>query len=739
MAKKTRQELLIETQERVDKCKQWRESEGLDRTWKRLNDLYRGKHWPMESLNSSDMISVNLAFSTVNVIAPSVAVNYPKVVVQANKSEDKNRAVFVEAVVNHLWKHHDFRTPFRRAVKDFLIFGHGWVKVGWKFVEQEQTITDNERDGLAQQGMMDAALFAQERPDMAMELPTDQEIIANVPETVMKVIEDQPFVERISPFDVYVDPEATCLEDANWIAQRIVRPLEMAKKDKRYKPSARKRLSVSNVESDIYHYNDGLAQQGMMDAALFAQERPDMAMELPTDQEIIANVPETVMKVIEDQPFVERISPFDVYVDPEATCLEDANWIAQRIVRPLEMAKKDKRYKPSARKRLSVSNVESDIYHYNNDDKRQYVDERVVIWEYYDMKNNTICVYAEHSDEFLIDPIEMPYAYGQPFVMLRNYDVPDHFYPMGDLEALEPLQMELDKTRTQLMNDRKRYARKYLYHERSFGPEGREALESEDDGRLVPVVDENKPLSEIVMPMPQVPVSPEIYNYSNIIENDINTVSGISEYARGAMPEIRRTATEASIVADAQNARSADKLAIVEISISKVARRVIQLMQQFMTGEEMARVSMKGGNDAFIPYTREEIVGEYDFSVQAGSTQPMNETIRKQQAISLMNAIAPLVGTVIDPAALATHVLEFGFGIQDPEKFLMQQPPPEMMAQEEEMPPEQPPMNMGAPMPPDMGMGGVPPSPELFAPTGGVPPEILAQLQNQMGLELPSL
>jgi hypothetical protein len=629
VAKKTRQELLIETQERVDKCKQWRESEGLDRTWKRLNDLYRGKHWPMESLNSSDMISVNLAFSTVNVIAPSVAVNYPKVVVQANKSEDKNRAVFVEAVVNHLWKHHDFRTPFRRAVKDFLIFGHGWVKVGWKFVEQEQTITDNERDGLAQQGMMDAALFAQERPDMAMELPTDQEIIANVPETVMKVIEDQPFVERISPFDVYVDPEATCLEDANWIAQRIVRPLEMAKKDKRYKPSARKRLSVSNVESDIYHYN--------------------------------------------------------------------------------------------------------------NDDKRQYVDERVVIWEYYDMKNNTICVYAEHSDEFLIDPIEMPYAYGQPFVMLRNYDVPDHFYPMGDLEALEPLQMELDKTRTQLMNDRKRYARKYLYHERSFGPEGREALESEDDGRLVPVVDENKPLSEIVMPMPQVPVSPEIYNYSNIIENDINTVSGISEYARGAMPEIRRTATEASIVADAQNARSADKLAIVEISISKVARRVIQLMQQFMTGEEMARVSMKGGNDAFIPYTREEIVGEYDFSVQAGSTQPMNETIRKQQAISLMNAIAPLVGTVIDPAALATHVLEFGFGIQDPEKFLMQQPPPEMMAQEGEMPPEQPPMNMGAPMPPDMGMGGVPPSPELFAPTGGVPPEILAQLQNQMGLELPSL
>ena len=629
MAKKTRSQMLEDAQHRVDMCKQWRDSEGLDRTWHRLNDLYRGKHFASHLMSKQDLISVNLAFSTVNVIAPSVAVNYPKIVVQANKPEDKNRAVFVEAVVNHLWKHHDFRTPFRRAVKDFLIFGHGWVKVGWRFLEQEQTITDNERDALITSALMDTNQFAQERPDLAMDLPTDQEIVANVPETVMRVVEDQPFVERISPFDVFVDPEATCMEDAKWIAQRIVRPLDMAKEDKRYKPSARKRLSSSNIESGVYYHD--------------------------------------------------------------------------------------------------------------RDDKSEYVEERVVIWEYYDMEGNTLSVYAENGNEYLIDPIPMPYAYGQPFVMLRNYDVPDHFYPMGDLEALEPLQLELDKTRSQLMNDRKRYARKYLYHERSFGPEGREALESEDDGRLVPVVDENKPLSEIVMPMPQIPVSPEIYNYSNIIENDINTVSGISEYARGAMPEIRRTATEASIVADARNARSADKLAIVEISISHVARRVIQLMQQFMTGEQMARVAMKGGDSAFIPYSREEIVGEYDFSVQAGSTQPMNETIRKQQAISLMNAIAPLVGSVIDPAALATHVLEYGFGIQDPTKFLMQQQPPQMMAEEGQMPAEQPPINMGAPMSPDMGMSGVSPSPELFAPTGGIPPEILAQLQNQMGLELPSL
>ena len=68
------------------------------------------------------------------------------------------------------------------------------------------------------------------------------------------------------------------------------------------------------------------------------------------------------------------------------------------------------------------------------------------------------------------------------------------------------------------------------------------------------------------------------------------------------MPEIRRTATEASIVADAQNARSSDKLAIVELGITYIARRVLQLMQQFMTEDQIARINLRGGETAWIPY-----------------------------------------------------------------------------------------------------------------------------------------
>ena len=232
MARKSKAELFEQYSRRVEMSRRWRQQEGFEDTWRRLIDLYRGKHWD-GSTTEEDLVAVNLAFSTVNVIAPSVSVNHPKIVVSANRPEDEDRAAFVEAVINHLWRHYDFRTPFKRSVKDFLVMGHGWLKVGWRFTEQEQSLSENERADLLTESFLEADQFAADNPDMAAELPTNEDIMANVPSTEMRIVADQPFVERISPFDVYVDPEATCPEDMIWIAQRVVRPLEEAQKDKR--------------------------------------------------------------------------------------------------------------------------------------------------------------------------------------------------------------------------------------------------------------------------------------------------------------------------------------------------------------------------------------------------------------------------------------------------------------------------------------------------------------------------
>ena len=311
----------------------------------------------------------------------------------------------------------------------------------------------------------------------------------------------------------------------------------------------------------------------------------------------------------------------------------------------------------------------------------------------------------------------MPYSFGQPFVMLRNYDVPDHFYPIGDLESIEPLQRELNETRTQMMNHRKKYSRKYLYKESAFDNLGRTALESDEDNVMVPVISDEA-LSSIVAAFPAVINPSDFYDQTQMIIGDIDRVSGVSEIQRGGTSEIRRTATESSLVQDASNARTADKLAMIEQAISECGRRMVALARQFMTGEQVARVMGKDGEPVWIQYDRDYLEGDFDFEVVAGSTQPHNESFRRQMALQMVDAMAPFAGAgIIDMPKLAAYVLQQGFGVKNPDEFIAQPQAP-----------------MGAPA----GQPPVPASPEQMPPEGGAglplngdPAQLAALLQGQ--------
>ena len=608
MARPSHRDFLAKYRKKLEQSRRWRKEDNYDDVWRRMIDLYKGKHY--EDMSDEDRLLVNVSFSTVNVIGPSISVNHPKITVGARRPEDADRATITEAVVNYWWRHYGCQDEIRRAVDDFLIIGHGWLKVGYRFVEEERKVEVAEGEA----------------------------------------------------------PEAELPENA-------VEPDEL----------------VTEVEEDA------------------------------------ASIPETEMVILEDRPFLERVSPFDIFVDPEATCMTDLKWIAQRIRRPLADVKNDKRYNRNVRNEVGASTYTK--WGQEGDKPRQsrHVDDAYVdVYEFYDIAKNTVAVFATSGEGFLINPTKVPYSAPHPFEMLRNYDVPENFYPIGELEAIEPLQYELNATRTQMMNHRKRFSRKWLYKESAFDTDGRQALESDEDNVMVPVITDDN-LGNVISPMPAVINPPELYNQSDLISSDMNRVSGVSEYQQGSMPEIRRTATEAAIVQDASNARSSDKLAIIERAIGECARRLVMLAQQFMTGEQAIRVIGSEAQPLWLTFDRDYIQGEFDYEVEGGSTAPMNESFRRQRALQIVDAMAPFAGAgILDMGKMATYVLQYGFGIKQAQGFIMAQPP--MGA----MPPE---AAGGAPagmMPPEgmvPGMGAA-----EGEPTGGmplpsnIPPEILSQL-----------
>ena len=566
----------------IDYAKRWRTGENYDQLWQRLINLYRGKQY--RGAATGDRLLVNISFSTINTLAPAVSIGRPKINVNPRTPEDGDKAIVTESIINYWWGHYGCQKEFQRSVKDYLVLGHGWVKTGYRFVE-ESKVDDVEYSA-------DEAAGSEPADDV---------------EATTIIREDRPFLERVDPFEMYIDPDATCMEDARWIAQRTRRPLKDAKIDKRYDAAARKELSPSGYQKY------GNENTGYMSAQQSSTSNPDNA-----------------------------------YCD---------------------------------------------------------------IYEYYNIDTGEMCVFSDSGgDKFLIKPIKMPYEFGHPFFMLRNYEVPGFFYPMGELEAIEPLQYELNETRTQMMLHRKRYSRKWLFQESAFDDDGRQALASDEDNVIVPVKS-GENLNNVVVPMPALINPPEFYNQSTLIQNDIDRVSGVSEYQRGAIPETTRTAREASIIAEAGNARVAEKLVAIENAIAQCASNLIMLAQQFMTGEMTVRILGTEAAPVFLTFDKDYISGEFDYTVEAGSTAPRNEAFRRDMALQMVSAMQPFAQAgLVNLPKLAEYVLGVGFGVKDPGSFLQEPPAPEAPPEAPPMPPEM------AALPP--GMDGMPPEMPTELPPG---------------------
>jgi hypothetical protein len=310
-----------------------------------------------------------------------------------------------------------------------------------------------------------------------------------------------------------------------------------------------------------------------------------------------------------------------------------------------------------------------------------------------------------------------------------------------------------------MFNYRKKFRRAWVYARDRFDTDGVEALESDRDNVMIPVVGDTDPSSSIA-PVPVVITPPEFFDQSAMISNDLDRVSGVSDYQRGSpQQQIKRTATEAAMIQDAANARAQDRLAKVELVLSEIAERVVGLMQQYTTGEQVARIvtmPVKG----WVNFDADRIRGEFDFEVQGGSTEPRNETFRRQSALQIVDVSQPFMQAgVVNMPALYQELLSKGFGIKDAGRFVQAPPPPpppegaDQSLQQLGGPPPEPPPGPGASeagaalgMPP-MGMppGGMPPMPpEMMPQQGGpppggmppgmegqIPPELLALLMQQ--------
>ena len=610
------QDLVKDAVQRADRRHQrWRVLETLYRTGSvhQAEQVTAGKLG--EFLPSLTEYAANMILPHINIIQESVIARDPKLICEplgGGEMAEITRETS-EGVLTYFWKRSRATEHLRDATMDAVRLGSGFLKVSWTHIEEENEVDEARRAEL----LADAIAEEEDRARQMGVFADNIELLEDtIPHSEVRVIRSEPFVEYVSPYDIFVPINTRRLETARWVAQRITLPVDEI---------------IANPEFDVTE--DSIVRDGT------------------------------------------TVNIQDEYQAEWRRQTEDARGVYGSTL-ALDTA---------------------------------------TFWEFYDMRTRKMMVFQLDSDQILYEgDIFWAHRY-PPFVHLRNYAATgSDFWGFGDIENVANLQGMFNEFLADQLENARRAGQKYLVRASSVSDELVAALETDEHDVVAPVnIPQGEPLSDVIVPVFRSALSGDVYAAKAELEEKIRQVLGINDFQAGGLGADRMSATAAAVVDGVATLRAQSKIAAVEAAASQTGNIILLLCQEML--DEPTAIRLSGIDGArWDSVTKEDIYGEFLVSVEGGSTRAINPATREQQGLRTLGEVVPaLVQLGYDPEpALRQALRDLGY---DPNLMLIRAEQP--AGGVEGAVPEEP----GAPMTSEvmMGMGG-PAMPAEMQAAGGI-------------------
>ena len=339
-------------------------------------------------------------------------------------------------------------------------------------------------------------------------------------------------------------------------------------------------------------------------------------------------------------------------------------WVGEEWVRPLEEVKNDPRYSAAVRKRLTASEDANDSASHRSGEwdkadanvggadriAAERDEERLRGYDIYDFVNQRYYVIPDggtgnENQDFLLD-VPMPPGMEQgPYRFLKyTEDVGTQWYPIPDATNMALLNQQYDMNESTEAIHRSHTKSRYLVQEGAFDTQDANAEQERakfcngPDGTLINVTDINK-----IQPAPKAYLDPSFAGAAAKLAMAFNEVGGMPGEMRGVADS--ETATQASILATGAEIRNNDRRDNqVQGWLCEIGRALLISGQANM---EMDSVVLDKIEDATgvrpfraVKLTQEELLGEFEVTVEIGSTMNKSDPRMNAQIAEFVKTIA---------------------------------------------------------------------------------------------------
>ncbi len=365
---------------------------------------------------------------------------------------------------------------------------------------------------------------------------------------------------------------------------------------------------------------------------------------------------------IEKEDFFGYRIPWDcVYFNPDALDPPyDCTWIAHEIWATKENVEKNPLYNQDAVKKLQYSSKKNkdnvtkgtvDYSSYSPSDEANLC----CIYEIWNKEDGTKFTISPGVSLYLEEPKPWPYEMrGFPFSYLCFNPSPSYPYGIPDVYTFRPQVLELIKVYAMMLDHLKRFNRQLIIKGTPLSADHMAQLKQGVTGAVLNEVASDTTIEAVVYP----PIQQDVYAVERLLKEMMINISGQSAAERGASQvTTTRSLGELEMMKEGNKGRRSRKVDLVEDFVEDIAGNLLALLQQFadipfyvrLTGDEYENVasalasrpsaSRPGavtGPQGFT-FTKEDIQGEFDLDVAAGSMTPMD----KQGQMSILMQLIP--------------------------------------------------------------------------------------------------
>jgi len=356
------------------------------------------------------------------------------------------------------------------------------------------------------------------------------------------------------------------------------------------------------------------------------------------------------------------VSPFNIFPDPLATTVDDAEHMIYASYRNAERLRRKFPMKASLLQGGSINY--SELVHDNN--KGSNVNNQVLVIEVWTRDyetfeedtegtrkqkypNGRVIVICPELGLVLSDKPN-PYKDGKfPFLLMKDYDIPGKFWGNGEVAQLMSPQKNMNELNNAILDSAKLTANSPWIIDKNSGV-GYGKITSRQG-----LVIRKNPGSEVRREQPAM-MPNYVLNTVQTYKEDMEQISGVFDSLKGNSETGVYTAQGILALQEAGQARIRLKVKLMESFLGEMATMWYSRMKQFWQDSRWIRIIKADGSYDFTEFTREAFGQDYDIKIMAGSTMPVNRGAMLDLMIRLAQTQMPDGQTIVDREAVAEYL-----------------------------------------------------------------------------------